>query len=472
MIERLLQSGRRVTDWGGMQSAQVKYIATPSDQAELIELVRHASQQGLKLTTRGVGHSAGGQSFTDNALMIDMRRLNQVLQFNPQHRTVRVQTGADWSVVTRILEPHRLSISTKQEFDTFTIGGSLAANVHGKTIDYGPLIDHVESFRLLRSDGEVIHVSRDEHAELFSLAIGGYGLLGIIVDATFQLVEDRVVQKSEVVSMRPQDLVRSYLERVKRDPPPPLCYGFMNATCDSGFYVTYEYLDSDNQFSLRQLRRDEPKPLLFNVIVQLQRWSRGLRRRGVHFMWATSAKPETTLRSRRLLLWDAAPRAFQKMLLQKYFVPVHRFAEFVGRVGEVFAEYESRVPLLMHHFRFVPGNDEAVLSFAPHDSVCMIPCYLADKGSARWQRELEAVTERLLTAAIGVGGSYYLTFDILASQSVFRRAYPRWREFGEQKLRHDPHVMFVSRFYEKYFPSIAATEAAVQVAREPSLRTP
>lgn len=464
-IERLLQAGGEVTDWGGMQTARLKFQAAPTNESELQELVRYAAQHKLKVTSRGIGHSAGGQSFADDALMIDLRKLNKVLQFEPQSRTVRVQTGADWAVLTRLLEPHLLSVTTKQEFDSFTIGGSLAANVHGKTVDYGPLIDHVESFRLLQADGQIINVSRTENAGLFPLAIGGYGLFGIIVDATFRLVEDRVVQKSEVVFMSPGALIHSYLERVARQPPPPLCYGFLNATCDTGFYVTYEYATDGIKRTLDQLPRDEPNPLLFNLMVFLQRLSTKLRQRGVKAMWATSGKPETTLRSRRLLLWDEAPHAFGGMLLQKYFVPAARFAEFVNQVGSIFSRYESRIPLLMNHFRYVPGNDEAVLSFAPRNAVCLIPCYLANKKSTTWKRDLDEVTQLLMKSVVDLGGSYYLTFDILANQEVFERAYPRWREFADQKRQFDPQGMFTSRFYEKYFGNRSAMTAANVASR-------
>ena len=77
----------------------------------------------------------------------------------------------------------------------------MAANVHGKSIDYPAIISHVLSFRILTADGEILNVSREEHPDLFRAAIGGWGLLGIIVDVTLQLVDDRVVEKSEVVYM-------------------------------------------------------------------------------------------------------------------------------------------------------------------------------------------------------------------------------------------------------------------------------
>ena len=85
-----------------------------------------------------------------------------------------------------MLEPKRLAISTKQEFDNFTVGGSIAANIHGKSIDYGPIISHVLSLRLLKADGEIVTASRTQNPDLFTGVIGGYGLLGVVVDVTFQ----------------------------------------------------------------------------------------------------------------------------------------------------------------------------------------------------------------------------------------------------------------------------------------------
>src|SRR5262245_24464372 len=139
----------RITDWGRMVSADVLEIASPTTEEQLQQLVRRAAKEDLKLSVRGIGHSAGGQSFRSGGIMVDMRACNRVLKLDAAQREVRVQTGASWQDLTRILEPHRLAITTKQEFDTFTVGGSVAANVHGKTIDQGPLIESIREFRLL-----------------------------------------------------------------------------------------------------------------------------------------------------------------------------------------------------------------------------------------------------------------------------------------------------------------------------------
>jgi hypothetical protein len=70
-----------------------------------------------------------------------------------------------------------------------------------------------------------------------------------------------------------------------------------------------------------QYKRDEPNPTFFNGFVAAQRAFKFIRRRAFDLMRAGSGKPEVTLRSRRLLLLNRAPSAFQKLLLQSILSP-------------------------------------------------------------------------------------------------------------------------------------------------------
>ena len=454
-----LAPGGTMSDWGRMQKAKVGYVTKPKAEAELQQIINFAADNQSKVSMRGSAHSAGGHSFVEDGIVIDMRDMNGILELDEANKTIRVQAGATWEVLTKAVEPVGLAVTTKQEFDTFTVGGSVAANVHGKSIDFGPLIESILSFRLLKADGEIVSITRETHPELFSAVVGGYGLFGVIVDVTFQLVKDRPVEKTEVVFMNLEPLLASYVERVKRDPEnTPLCYGFLDPECRKGFYVTYNYVDDGRGYSLDQLRREEPNPLLFNIFVWLQRNFGFVRRQAFHIMWGSSDKPDVTLRSRRLLLWDIAPSAFQELFFQKYFVPVDNFLPFVQKAGQILKRYENFLPVLTNHFRFVPGNSEALLSFSPGDTISMIPCYLAKKNDRRWLSKLEQATDELLNACLDEGGSYYLTFDIIASTQQFRRAYPQWEDLVRLKKQHDPLGMFSNCFFEKYGQIFTNTE--------------
>jgi len=69
-----------------------------------------------------------------------------------------------------------------------TVGGAIAADIHGKNhhVD-GSFVDHVRSFRLRLASDEILTVSPAQNAEVFWATAGGMGLTGIIIDAVIGL---------------------------------------------------------------------------------------------------------------------------------------------------------------------------------------------------------------------------------------------------------------------------------------------
>jgi FAD/FMN-containing dehydrogenase len=81
--------GSSITDWGRLQAATVRRIVRPSTDAELQQLVREAARSGTAVATRSVAHSAGGQSFCDDAIVVDMTGLDRVLSLDEANLTSR-----------------------------------------------------------------------------------------------------------------------------------------------------------------------------------------------------------------------------------------------------------------------------------------------------------------------------------------------------------------------------------------------
>ncbi len=68
-------------------------------------------------------------------------------------------------------------------------------NANGIDPNCGPLIETVHSLKIMKANGTIIQASRTEHEELFRLAIGGYGLFGIILEATLEVVKNDLYKK-------------------------------------------------------------------------------------------------------------------------------------------------------------------------------------------------------------------------------------------------------------------------------------
>src|SRR5689334_24056142 len=116
-----------------------------------------------------------------------MRGMRRVLARDSERGVVDVEAGIEWPELIDELvrmqdgRARQWAIVQKQTgADRMTIGGALAANVHGRGLRYRPIVQDVESFTLVDATGTVTTCNRNENAELFRLVIGGYGLFGVV----------------------------------------------------------------------------------------------------------------------------------------------------------------------------------------------------------------------------------------------------------------------------------------------------
>ena len=96
--------------------------------------------------------------------------------------------------------------------DRLSIGGALAANVHSRGLSYRPIVQDVEAFTLIDARGQVLRCSRQENTELFRLAIGGYGLFGVIATVRLRLAPRQKIERVVEVT----DVADRFAERIEQ----------------------------------------------------------------------------------------------------------------------------------------------------------------------------------------------------------------------------------------------------------------
>ena len=204
-----------------LNSARVWRIATPQTLDEVRSQLRAARKEERNVCISGSRHAMGGQQFCADAVMLDIRKLNRVLAFDRERGLLEVEAGVQWPQILEYLhesqrgEARAWAFAQKQTgADRFTIGGCLSANIHGRGLTMAPFIQDVESFKLIDAKGGLRNCSRAENPELFSLAIGGYGLFGFIYSATLRLVPRRKLER--VVELRAVDsLMEAFAGRIR-----------------------------------------------------------------------------------------------------------------------------------------------------------------------------------------------------------------------------------------------------------------
>src|SRR5437870_4928867 len=198
----------------------VRELLKPRTRDELAEIVHSASRKGLPISVSGCRHSMGGQQFATDSICIDTRSLDRVISFDQERGWIEAEAGIQWPKLIRTYldvqagKAKQWGIAQKQTgADTFTLRGSLSSNVHGRGLAMRPLISDVESFTLVNADGKSVRCSRDGNNELFRLAIGGYGLFGLISSVTLRLVPRQKLRRV-VEIIRADDLPKRFEERI------------------------------------------------------------------------------------------------------------------------------------------------------------------------------------------------------------------------------------------------------------------
>jgi FAD/FMN-containing dehydrogenase len=449
-----------VEDVSRLNSTRVRAIERlPGDEAAAIDilrrLLREAKEQHVSVSIAGARHSMGGHTFTSDGIVVDMLPL-RAMSLDNERQLLHVQAGAKWEDVIPFLGANGLSVSVMQSDSPFTIGGSLSVNCHGWQNNRPPIASTVESFRLLVADGRIVRCSRTENPELFSAALGGYGLFGVILDAELRVVPDaryRIERK----------LVRSvdYLEALDatvRSGPVGLAYGRLNVT-------RHRFLEEAELTTFVRTSAAPPG----DPIVELAPWTASLERwifrgsegneYGKELRWsletslsrwffARSTHRNQVMQSRIELYENRDPARTD--ILQEYFVPREHLEEFLRRVRVIVPAHSA--DLLNVTLRDVRRDDDTLLRYADRDVMALV-FFFSQPRTAEADVAMQALTRELIDASLAAGGHYYLPYRLHASRDQFERAYPKHEAFFALKRAVDPDELFQNQFYRAYGPS-------------------
>lgn len=438
-----------VSDVTQLNPVTVSEVLVPTTTREIVSAVtRHSGP----ISIGGSRHSMGGQTATPAGLQIDMRHFDRILAFDSVRRTITVQTGVRWRQIQERIDSANLSVKIMQSFANFTVGGSLSVNAHGRYVGFGPLVSSVRSIKIVLANGDLVDASRDVRSDIFFGAIGGYGALGVITEATLDLVENARVKRHQVTM--PIREYRPYFFRRIRDSTAVV---FHNGDIYPGDYRTVRaesYIRTSDPVTVpeRMVPLGQSYALNRAAIRIVSDWPFGqtMRRvvvdpwrfRGPHVAW------RNYIASSNAEELEPASRTGATYVLAEYFVPVERFDEFVPAMRGILRRH--RVNVLNVSVRHARPDTETLLSWAPREVFAFVLYYKQNTDTAS-QRVVGNWTRELIEATLRIGGSYYLPYQLHATQSQFLRAYSRAPEFFTLKKRLDPTNKFRNMLWNKYY---------------------
>ena len=447
-----------------LNATEVREIVKPRSADEVGGAIVRARSSGLSVAVAGGRHAMGGQQFAEAGMLVDTRALDRVLSLDTERGAITVEGGVQWprllDVLNRVQEgaERQWGIYQKQTgADRLSIGGALACNAHGRGLTLKPIVQQVEEFDLVDPEGQIRTCSRSSHPELFRLAIGGYGLFGIVTRVRLAL--RRRVKVRRVVDLAETHTVMERLEdRIRAG----YLYGDYQFATDStrdsflrrGVFSCYQPVPADTPLTEHPTRfnpEDWARLTFYSHRYKRRAFevysSRYLKTSG-QIYWADWQLSAAYVDNYHADL-DRALHAKAKgsEMITELYVPRPRLAAFMEAARLVLRRHRANV--IYGTVRLIERDDETFLAWARERYACVI-------FNLHVEHTLEAIAaaadafRALIDLAIDQGGSYYLTYHRWARQDQVERCYPQMREFLALKRRHDPGEVFQSNWYRHY----------------------
>ena len=446
-----------------LNGTRVAQIVKPATVGDVQAAIQRARDAGRPVAVAGGRHAMGGQQFAADAVLIDSRALNRVLNFDDEAGVVTVEGGIQWPALLAHLETvqqgrqRQWGIYQKQTgADRLSLGGALSCNAHGRGLTLKPIIQQVLGFDLLGADGCIRHCSRTENVDLFRLAIGGYGLFGFVTRVKLQL-RSRVKVQRVVVLADTADIMARFADRIRDG----YQYGDYQFATDSsrdsflrrGVFSCYRPVAPETPLT--------PNPTRFNPEdwARLTYYSHRFKQRAFEvystryvatsgqIYWADWQLSAAYVDNYHADLDRAlgGPRATE--MITEIYVPRASLASFMEDARVALTEATANV--VYGTVRLIEKDDESFLAWAREPWACVIFNLHVEHTPVAIARATD-VFRTLIDLGAARGGSYYLTYHRWARRDQVERCYPQMREFLALKRLHDPEERFQSTWYRHY----------------------
>jgi FAD/FMN-containing dehydrogenase len=438
---------QQLTGWGGTAPHRSR-VYRPAKRRELRDCLTQDLPGGV--IARGMGRSYGDSATLDNGAVVLNERLNRMLAFDAASGTLTCEAGVSFADVLETFVPRGYFLPVTPGTKFVTVGGAIAADIHGKNHHrHGSFGNFVESLELWTGRNEMLHCSRTENSDVFWATIGGMGLTGYIVSASFRLIPIET-------SMMRVDYRRvgnlSALLQVMGELEDQYTYSVSWIDC----LARGPQLGRAVFIGAEHARRDELPDDRAATPLALSR----TRRRSMPLNLPSVVLNPYSVAAFNGLYYRAHPtRSNVLSSFEPFFYPldkIDRWNRIYGKRG--FVQYQALLPPETSAEGVPKLLEEIVGSRLASFLAVLKRTGEADQGLLSFCRPgitlaldlpnagppLRDLATRLDRLVLDHGGRLYLAKDALSTPDAIAKMYPRLEEFRQVKSRVDPECKFIS----------------------------
>lgn len=436
-----------LTGWGRVAPTTATLAEPPAAEAAA-SFLRDAGPGSV--IPRGLGRSYNNAAQCAGGTVVSTARLNRILSLDPATGVVVAEAGVSLEDLMVAGLPHGWFVPVSPGTRQVTVGGAIAADVHGKNHHTaGSFATHVLGFDIILPNGLTRTTTPTADSPLFWATAGGMGLTGLITQATIQLKRVET-SRCKVDTVRTKDIDETMAILAEHDGR----YGYTVAWSDStarGRGLGRSVITSGDFAALSDLQgADREQPLAFNPRARL----------GMPDIFPPGLLNRYSIQLFDEAYYRKAPRLREGEIqtIGQFFHPldaIRNWNRVYGPSG--FRQYQYVMPFTAEEAvrksfemvsaahapsfvtvlkRFGPG-DPGLLSFPEAGWTLALDFPARTPG-------LAALLDDLDRLVVDSGGRVYLAKDSRVAPGMFEQMYPRLEEFRKVRAEIDPHGTFSS----------------------------
>lgn len=453
-------TGTVMNDASGLSPTPIHKHLILSENADdaLIAAIRkelaEARRENRAFNVGAARHSMGGQAIPRDGTAVTFD--NGTVDIDTAARSYRAHAGARWSQVIAALDPNGWSPAVMQSNNDFGVAATFSVNAHGWPVPFGPMGATVRALRMILPSGDLARCSATENADLFNMAMGGYGLVGVILDLEVDMVPNsRLVPTFQTM---PANSFAAAFKDAVADPAVTMAYGRLNVERDIFFeqalLVTYRETEDQSE-----LPPASGSGWMSHVASRLYRAQLGNEAMKAFRWWnETSLGPaigggevtrNSLINEPVVTLDDRDPDRTD--ILHEYFVSFDAFEPFLQACREVIpASYQEFLNVTL---RYVAQDDQSDLSYATSPRIAAVMSF-SQELTKRAEADMRRMTQELIDRIAQDGGAYYLPYRPHARLDQLAKVYPKAAQFAAKKRALDSQLILRNNLWDSYLEQL------------------
>lgn len=418
-----------ISNWGRNVKFNPKQINYPTTEADVIDIVKAARQQGRKIRCIGSGHS-WTRLIETNDILVSLDNMQGIVSIDKANNRATVWAGTKIKKAGELLFENGLGQENLGDIDVQSLAGALSTGTHGTGKHLRTIAAQLHAITFVNGSGELIECSEESNVETFKAAQVALGSLGVITKLTYNLMP---AYKLHYISGKETlDNVLQNLERYKEDTRNFEFYWFphtntvqtkfSNITTEevttSGFmkYLSEVVLENKLFYVLSEISRIFP--FATKAISKISAWgvSKANRIDWAHRIYATE-------RSVRFLEME-------------YNFPAENFEQVIREIQRTISEKNIRV-----HFplecRFVKSDDILISPAYQRESAYIAVHQYLGIPHLEYFKEMEEIFMKY-------GGRPHWGKMHTRKADYLSTVYPQWNAFKAIRETNDPNQLFIN----------------------------